>query len=77
MVGMIQIMTYLLCLYLVFKAIEIFQIAYVSTSEQARKRGMILGGIMIVVSIAAGLYFSWLAETQAAAISEGLRNMGR
>lgn len=33
MVGMLQIITYLLCIYLVFKGIEIFQIANVKSRE--------------------------------------------
>jgi hypothetical protein len=33
MVGMLQIITYLPCVYLVFKGMEIYQIAKMSTSE--------------------------------------------
>ena len=64
MVGMLQIITYLLCVYLVFKGIEIYQIAKMSTSED-RPAGLRLGKAMIVVSVIAAAVFYVLIDLQA------------
>lgn len=51
-----QIMIYLLCVYLVYKGIEIFQIAFVSDSENvSRKLGLVLGIIMVGGAIVVGI----------------------
>jgi hypothetical protein len=72
MVGMLQIMTYLLCVYLVFKGIEILQIALMSSKEN-RSAGIIIGIVMIVVSlIAAGIFINMI-DIQAKSVSEGMR----
>lgn len=56
MVGLMQIMIYLLCVYLVYKGIEIFQIAFVSDSENvSRKLGLVLGIIMVGGAIVVGI----------------------
>jgi hypothetical protein len=39
---MIPVITYLLCVYLIFKGVEIFQIAYMSNREN-RTGGLIVG----------------------------------
>ena len=60
MLGMMQIMIYLLCVYLVFKGFEIFQIAYVSPEDHpARSTSMALGifAIIIAVCVAVGALF--------------------
>ena len=46
MVGLMQIMIYMLAVYLVFKGIEIFQIALMS-SRPDRTPGLLLGGLCI------------------------------
>jgi hypothetical protein len=56
MVGMLQIITYLLCVYLIFKGIEIWQIANVK-SRESEGRGLYLGVAMIVISVIAALVF--------------------
>ena len=42
MIGMLQIITYLLCVYLVFKGFEILQIALMSGRED-RAGGIVIG----------------------------------
>lgn len=51
MVGMLQIITYLLCVSLVFKGIEIFQIALASQrTDGSRTFALIIGGAMIAIT---------------------------
>jgi hypothetical protein len=71
MVGMLQIITYLLCLYLVFKGIEIYQIANMSSRED-RTGGKRLGAAMIVISLIASALFIWLIDSQAHSIGSQL-----
>ncbi len=76
MIGMLQIMIWLLCVYLVFKGIEIFQIAWMSAREtRARAAGIILGIVMIFVACAAGLVFVFLEERIASQIGDSQRNL--
>lgn len=74
MVGMLQILTYLLCIYLVFKAYEIFQIAYVSTSDK-RTAAMRNGIILIVLSVIIAIGFVLWADIQAESIETNLRSL--
>jgi NADH:ubiquinone oxidoreductase subunit K len=61
-VGMLQIITYLLCLYLIFKGFEIFQIAIASPKENNRG-SIMLGVVMIIVSIIAAVGFAyWITD---------------
>lgn len=70
MVGMLQIITYLLCVYLVFKAVEILQIALMSAREK-RDAGMAIGVIAIVVALAVGYVFIQMIDTQVGVVSGG------
>ncbi|MGP8049677.1 MAG: hypothetical protein ACLPYB_03620 [Desulfobaccales bacterium] len=72
MVGMLQIMTYILCVYLIFKGIEILQIALMSNREN-RTSGIIIGIIVIAVSIIAALIFTYMIDVQANSVSQGMR----
>ena len=74
MVGMLQILTYLLCVYLVFKGFEIFQIAYVSTSDK-RETAVRNGVILIVVSIIIATGFSLWADSQAESIGRSMQSL--
>lgn len=74
MVGMLQILTYLLCIYLVFKAYEIFQIAYVSTSDK-RAAAVRNGIILIVLSVLIAIGFALWADSQAESISRSMRSL--
>lgn len=71
MVGMLQIITYLLCIYLVFKGVEIYQIAAMSTKER-KGGGIALGIIAIVLSIIIAIGFAAWADTQAQSISDAM-----
>jgi len=71
MVGMLQIITYLLCVYLVFKAIEIYQIAKMSSRDD-NSGGLTLGTIMIIVSIVAALVFVAWINMQAESIGNSM-----
>lgn len=64
MVGMLQIITYLLCVYLIFKGIEIFQIANVKSRDNDG-RGLYLGTAMIIIAVILALVFYTLINTQA------------
>ena len=76
MLGMMQIMIWLLCVYLVFKGIEIFQIAWMSARDtRARAGGMILGIIMIFVAGCAGMVFVFLEERIARQISDSQKTL--
>lgn len=69
MAGMLQIITYLLCVYLIFKGIEIFQIALMSSRER-RAPGLILGVIAIVVAVACATMFMKWIDQQASVMSQ-------
>jgi len=68
MIGMLQIITYLLCVYLVFKGVEILQIALASSREN-RVLMIVLGVFALVIALAAGSYFTKMIDAQAAAVS--------
>ncbi len=65
---MIQILTYLLAVYLVFKGFEILQIALMS-SRADRTAGIIVGVLAIVFALGAAGYFVDMADTQAKSVS--------
>jgi uncharacterized membrane protein (DUF485 family) len=69
MAGMLQIITYLLCVYLVFKAFEIFQIALMSSREN-RGVGLSFGiGAILIALVLAYKFTTWIDE-QARAMSQ-------
>jgi uncharacterized membrane protein (DUF485 family) len=74
MVGMLQILTYLLCVYLIFKGIEIFQIAWMSPKEN-NVSGMALGILMVVASIILGIIFAIWTTDQANEIQKNMNNI--
>lgn len=71
MAGMLQIITYLLCVYLIFKGIEIFQIANVKSREN-EGRGLVLGAVMVAVGVIAALVFYTWINQQAESINSNL-----
>jgi len=75
MVGMMQIMIWLLCVYLVFKGVEIFQIAWMSARETQRRAGIMLGVIMIIVAVVASVVFIALEEVMAYQLGESQRSL--
>jgi len=64
MLGMLQILTYLLCVYLVFKGIEIFQIAFMS-QRQERRAGLVIGVLAIILSIVGAVSFTVWVDSHA------------
>ena len=68
MVGMLQIITYLLCVYLIFKGFEILQIALASTLDN-RSGIILIGVIMVVISIGGALYFTQAIDRQAQSVA--------
>jgi hypothetical protein len=50
MIGMIQILTYLLAVYLVFKGVEILQIALMSNRTD-RTAGIVIGIVAVVLDL--------------------------
>ena len=78
MVGLMQIMIYMLAVYLVFKGVEIFQIALVSTATRGvRYVGITLGGIFLFIALAAGVGFSYWADVTAQSISDRMNTIPR
>lgn len=76
MVGFLQIIIYLLAIYLVYKGIEIFQIAFVSDREH-RSRPVALGfGILaIVFAISVGFAAVYMSESQAESMNKNMNNL--
>lgn len=77
MVGLMQIMIYLFCIYLVYKGIEIFQIAYTSRPEnyQSRKFGVVIGILAVIASIVIGVGAVLMTEELVARIGSNMPNM--
>ena len=69
MIGMLQIITYLLCVYLVFKGFEIAQLA-ITSSRENRAAAFVVGILAVVVSICAAGYFVVAIDSQATAVSQ-------
>ena len=74
MLGMLQILTYLLCVYLVFKGVEIFQIAWV-TDRKVTETPVLLGIAMLVAGVTLAIIFAVWATMQAESVGEGMRNV--
>ena len=79
MVGLLQIMIYLFCVYLVFKGFEIFQIAFTSKPEdyRSRKTGVVLGIIAITIAVLVSFIAITMTETIIAKIGNSMQNLGR
>lgn len=69
MAGMLQIITYLLCVYLVIKGVEILQIAIMG-SRESRPLGITIGVISLVVCIGAALFFYKFINMQAESMNQ-------
>lgn len=62
MIGMLQIIIYLLCIYLVFKGVEILQIA-LANQRPGNQIPVVLEFIMLVASIGIAIYFAiWVDQ---------------
>ena len=67
MAGMLQIITYLLCISLVFKGFEIYQIAITSTKEK-KTTAIAIGTIAIIASVIIAVCFVQWIDQQAGSI---------
>ncbi len=78
MVGLLEIMIYLLCIYLVYKGIEIFQSAFVSSRDDGpRKAGMVIGIIAICVAILVGFAAVVMTQVVTEQMSQNLQSIPR
>jgi hypothetical protein len=69
-VGMLQILTYMLAFYLVLKGIEILQIALASSRpEEERSRIVSWGTIVLIACVIAAIVFVHMQNQQAKFIS--------
>ena len=76
MIGLMQVMIYLLCVYLVYKGVEIFQIAFVSDSPNvSRKLGIALGVIMIIGAFVVGAGAVFVTESTVASMSDKMNSI--
>jgi hypothetical protein len=67
MVGQLQILSYMLAVYLVYKGYEIFHMALLSTGDN-KKIGMILGGLALLGSIGLAIVFVVMMDEQASKV---------
>ena len=74
MVGLMQIMIYLLAVYLVFKGVEIFQIALMSVRSN-RTGGMIIGILAVTIAIVAAGGFTFWADQVATSIGDRMNTL--
>jgi hypothetical protein len=74
MVGLMQIMIYMLAVYLVYKGGEILQIALMS-SRQDRTLGITIGFFSLVVAVVLGVAFTLWAHSVAQSIGERKNNI--
>jgi NADH:ubiquinone oxidoreductase subunit 6 (subunit J) len=69
MVGMLQIITYLLAVYLIVKGVEVLQIALASNRE--RRAGIVFfGAVVLFGCIIAAAAFVQMQDTQAKSVSQ-------
>ena len=75
MVGLMQIMIYLLCVYLIYKGVEIFQIAYTKSDEnRARKSGVVIGIMLTALAVLPAGVTVVLTEAMVADMQKNLNN---
>jgi uncharacterized membrane protein (DUF485 family) len=73
---MLSLIIWFLCVYIIFKGVEIFQIALMS-GRADRKLGLTIGAVMIGISIVAAAGFLILNENQAEQMKAPLQNWQR
>jgi uncharacterized membrane protein len=74
MAGMLQIITYVLCFYLVVKGIEVFQIGLASTRED-RRNLLTIGTVVLVACVLAALTFVSMQDQQAQSLSKSMSSI--
>jgi uncharacterized membrane protein len=74
MIGMLQIITYLLAVYLVVKGLEVLQIAFASNRE--KRTGIIMLGILVLAGcVVAAIAFATLQDNLATSISSSVSRL--
>lgn len=76
MVGMIQILMYLLAFYLVLKGVEILQIALAS-NRPARGGIVLFGAFVLAASVLAAAAFVGMQDQQAQSVGSAARIPGQ
>lgn len=75
MIGLLQIITYLLCIHLIYKGFEILQISLTRENKEQGNTTHYIGlGAVILALILAVVFATW-ADKQAEAISEGMKRL--
>ena len=72
--GALQMIIYLMCFYLIYKGLEIFQIALMSNRED-RFDGFVIGIIAIIASIIIAVVFINLIDSEVQTASERIKNL--
>lgn len=76
MVGLMQIMIYLLCVYLVYKGVEIFQIGFTSNIHQrSRTPAVVIGALAIMGALFVGGIAIFMTESIVAEMSKNMNNL--
>lgn len=74
MVGLMQIMIYMLSVYLIYKGVEILQVALMS-SRPSRTIGLAIGAVAVLCAIVAAAGFSLWADQVATSIGERMNTL--
>jgi hypothetical protein len=71
---MLTLIIYFLCVYVVFKGVEILQIALMSSREN-RKAGIVIGVLAVAASIVVAAVFGYLNTMQALEVEQRMRQI--
>lgn len=75
---MLALIIYFLCAYVVFKGVEIFQIALCSPREdRARSLGLTVGIIAIIGAVAVAVLFGWIITAQQLELERQMKTLPR
>ncbi len=73
MAGMLQILTYLFCFYLIIKGIEVLQIGLAS-GRDSRTTVLIIGTLTLIACIIAAISFVNMQDNQAQSLQSSMPN---
>ncbi len=72
MIGMLQIITYMLAFYMVIKGCEVLQIGMASNRD-SRTTLLLFGGLVLLACIGAAIGFVVMQEDMAASVSNAMQ----